>query len=88
MDLTMLAPGVAAAAWSGLMLLVTWSLVWKGIALWKCGRKNQLAWFIVLLILNTAGILPIIYLLFFQRKTVAERRVVKQAAAKQVKKKR
>ena len=48
--------------------LLLWSIIWKGISLWKCGRNNQLPWFIVLLILNTAGILPIIYLFFFQKK--------------------
>lgn len=52
----------------GLILVMFWDLVWKGIAMWKCGRNNQLAWFIVVLIFNTAGILPIIYLLFFQKK--------------------
>ena len=46
-----------------IIVLSVWTLIWKGIALWKCGRNNQLAWFIVMLILNTAGILPIIYLL-------------------------
>ncbi len=50
------------------LVLIAWSLVWKGIALWKCGRNNQLAWFIILLIINTAGILEILYLLFFQKK--------------------
>jgi len=52
--------------------LVIWTLIWKGIALWKCGRNNQLGWFIVLLIINTAGILEIIYLLWFQRKQPEE----------------
>lgn len=65
LDLAGQATGVM---FSLLILLAAWSLVWKGIALWKCGRHNQLVWFIVLLILNTAGILPIIYLLFFQKK--------------------
>jgi len=51
-----------------LLPLVVWSLIWKGIALWKTGRNNQLAWFVVILIFNTAGILPIVYLLFFQKK--------------------
>jgi predicted Co/Zn/Cd cation transporter (cation efflux family) len=51
-----------------LILLVIWAVVWKLIALWKCGRNNQLIWFIFIGILNTAGILPIIYLLFFQKK--------------------
>ncbi|MFH1855428.1 MAG: DUF5652 family protein [bacterium] len=48
--------------------LIVWSVIWKGIALWKSGRNNQLKWFIAILVLNTAGILPIIYLKFFQKK--------------------
>ena len=48
--------------------LIIWTMIWKGIALWKSGRNNQLTWFIVMFILNTAGILPIIYLLFFRKK--------------------
>ena len=68
---------LAIAGWSlGItilfILLIIWSMVWKGIALWKCGRNNQLTWFIVLLILNTAGILEIIYLLAFQKKKEEE----------------
>ena len=51
-----------------IVLLGFWELVWKGIALWKTGRENQLAWFVCILIFNTLGILPIIYLLFFQKK--------------------
>ena len=50
------------------LILVVWDLVWKGIALWKCGRSNQLPWFVAILIVNSAGILPIVYLLFFQKK--------------------
>lgn len=42
--------------------------VWKAIGLWKSGRNNQLAWFVVLFIFNTAGILPILYIVFFQKK--------------------
>ena len=51
-----------------LLVLVVWETIWKGIALWKCGRNNQLVWFICILLLNTVGILPIVYLLFFQKK--------------------
>lgn len=52
------------------LVIAAFEMVMKGIAMWKCGRNNQLAWFIVILIFNTAGILPIVYLLFFQnRKT-------------------
>ena len=45
--------------------LILWSLFWKGFALWRAARAGQLAWFIALLIVNTAGLLEIAYLLFF-----------------------
>lgn len=51
-----------------LMLLMVRDMVWKAIALWKAGTKKQLAWFICMFIFNTLGILPIIYLAFFQKK--------------------
>ena len=51
-----------------IIVIAIWSVIWKGIALWKSARNNQLAWFVVLLIVNTAGILEIIYIAFFQRK--------------------
>ena len=57
-----------------LIILVIWSVIWKGIALWKCGRQNQLTWFVFILIFNTAGILPIIYLLFFQKSKRAAKK--------------
>ena len=47
---------------------MVWSAIWKGIALWKSGRNNQIVWFVFMFILNTAGILPIIYIAFFQKK--------------------
>ena len=45
-----------------------WAGIWKGIGLWKSGRNNQMIWFIAMFIFNTAGILPILYLAFFQKK--------------------
>lgn len=45
-----------------------WSVIWKGIALWKAAGNKQRIWFIILLVVNTAGILEIIYLKFFQKK--------------------
>jgi methionyl-tRNA synthetase len=50
-----------------LVLIAIWDGVWKAIAMWKCGRNNQLAWFVCVVVFNTAGILPIIYLLWGQR---------------------
>ena len=50
-----------------LLVVGIWSGIWKGIALWKSGRNNQLTWFISILIVNSLGILPIIYLVWFQK---------------------
>ncbi|MDD4385115.1 MAG: DUF5652 family protein [Bacteroidales bacterium] len=46
-----------------LLLAVIWDIVWKLIALWKSARNNQIAWFVVIGIINSIGILPIIYLI-------------------------
>lgn len=43
--------------------IIIWEMLWKMIALWRAARKQQLVWFIVLGLVNTVGILPIIYLL-------------------------
>lgn len=51
------------------VLICVWEAVWKGIALWKSGKNRQMPWFVCIFIFNTLGILPIIYLLFFQKKT-------------------
>jgi len=49
-------------------VLAIWSLVWKGMALWKAAQHRHKGWFVVLLILNTAGILDILYIYFFSKK--------------------
>lgn len=49
-------------------ILAIWELVWKAIALWKSARNDQIGWFVILAILNSVGILEIIYILFFQKK--------------------
>jgi hypothetical protein len=51
-----------------IFLVAIWDLIWKGIGMWKAGRNNQLVWFIVIFLINTIGILPIVYLLWFQKK--------------------
>ncbi len=49
-----------------LIVLVIWELIWKGVALWYAARNNQRAWYVFILILNTVGILPILYIAFFR----------------------
>ena len=51
-----------------LYFVFLWSLVWKGFALWKSARDNQRNWFILMLVVNTAGLLEIAYLFFFAKK--------------------
>ena len=51
-----------------LAVLAIWSIFWTGLALWKAARNGQKNWFVAMLILNTAGILEIIYISFFQKK--------------------
>ena len=51
-----------------LIIASLWELAWKGVGMWRAGRNNQIAWFVCILIFNTLGILPVIYLLFFQKK--------------------
>jgi len=52
----------------GFVILIIWSLVWKGLALWKAAKNNNLKWFVVLLVVNTVGILEILYIYFFGKK--------------------
>jgi sorbitol-specific phosphotransferase system component IIC len=51
-----------------IIILIIWEAIWKLIALWKSGRNNHLAWFICIALINTAGILPIIYILMHRKK--------------------
>ncbi len=45
-----------------------WSLVWKGLALWRAAKKNQKNWFVAILVLNTVGVLEIVYLFYFAKE--------------------
>jgi hypothetical protein len=49
-------------------LLVVWSIAWKGWALWRAARLKHLGWYIVLLVVNLAGILEIIYIAISKRE--------------------
>ncbi len=50
------------------LIFIIWEGVWKGIALWKSARNSHLVWFVCILIFNTIGILPIIYIFGFSKK--------------------
>ena len=55
----------------GAILLFIWaiiSVILKGYALWHAAKKKEKAWFIIMLIINTMGILELIYLIFVVKK--------------------
>ena len=61
-----------------LSLVLIWSLIWKGLALWHAAKIKQVYWFTAILILNTAGILEIAYL-FFTAKEKFDIKNIKEA---------
>jgi len=54
-------------------LAVLWTIPWKGVALWKAAKNNHKWWFVALLVINTLGILKILYIFVFsKRKTLSQ----------------
>lgn len=51
------------------LVAAVWTVVVKGFALWHAARNSQKEWFIVLLVVNTLGILEIVYLVWFRSDT-------------------
>jgi len=51
-----------------IFLIILWTLPWKGVALWTAAKNTHKLWFVVLLTLNTLGILEIFYIFYFSRK--------------------
>ena len=53
-------------------LAIIWTFAWKGMALWRASGLKQKGWFVAILLLNTLGILDIIYLYIITRKRQVE----------------
>lgn len=53
-----------------LMIAILWEATWKIIAMWKAGRNNHLAWYICIALINTVGILPIVYILMHRKNPI------------------
>ncbi len=60
-------PGFIAGFMGLIVALVLWSAIWKAVALWYAARNGDKVWYILLLILNTVGILEIIYIFAVHR---------------------
>ena len=50
-----------------LCVITIWALPWKGVALWKAAKNQSKWWFVAILILNTVGILDILYIFIFSK---------------------
>lgn len=50
-----------------ILIMVLWTLYWKIGALWEAARHGQRIWFVALLVVNTVGILEIVYLIWFRK---------------------
>ena len=52
-----------------ILLVALWTVIIKGFALWHAARNNQKEWFVALLVINTIGILEVVYLVWFRSDT-------------------
>lgn len=59
---------VSSSAIYFFIAVVIWTIPWKGVALWRAARNGQRIWFVLMLIINTLGILEIIYIFIFSKK--------------------
>lgn len=55
-----------------LLIMVLWVLPWKVYALWTASKNNHKIWFVVLILVNTFGILEIIYVFGIAKKKWSE----------------
>jgi hypothetical protein len=56
-----------------LLAISLWEAVWKGLALWSAAKHNEKSWFVAILFLNTVGVLPIVFLLFYAKEQYGKR---------------
>ncbi len=57
--------------------LLLWTIFWKGLALWKSATKKQLFWFILILVINTMGILEIVYVFILNKQDIDNGRLLR-----------
>jgi len=60
------APSLFLAFVPVILFVILWTVTLKGYALWHAARNSQKEWFIALLIINTFGILELVYLIWFR----------------------
>lgn len=59
---------IAGNPW--IFLVLIWVITLKAFSLWQSARNGEKIWFIALLIVNTMGVLEIIYLILNYRRKI------------------
>jgi hypothetical protein len=57
-------------------VILIWSLFWKGLALWQAAGRKQISWFVILLAVNTVGLLEIAYILWLNRWDLGSQKIL------------
>ena len=60
---------------AALSVIFVWSLIWKGLALWKASKNNHKIWFVIILIFQTYGILEILYIYLLSKINWSKKQV-------------
>jgi len=61
-----------------LILVQVWDLIWKAFALWRAARKRDIFWFVLLILINSAGLLPAFYLFYISERPKKKGSIVKK----------
>ncbi|KKQ95646.1 MAG: hypothetical protein UV74_C0013G0251 [Candidatus Woesebacteria bacterium GW2011_GWB1_43_14] len=51
-----------------LVIFIVLDVVLRGVALWRSSKRDEKGWFVALLVINSIGIFPLIYLLTHPEK--------------------
>jgi hypothetical protein len=54
--------------------LLLWLLACKGFALWRAAKANHQIWFVIILVLNTFGILELIYIFYLSKQNWTDKK--------------
>jgi hypothetical protein len=65
-----------------ILALQLWTIPWKGFSLWLASKNDHKLWFIALLLLQTLGILDIIYIFIIAKYRFNLRKVTSLKAKK------
>ncbi|MGB8816020.1 MAG: DUF5652 family protein [Minisyncoccia bacterium] len=59
------------------LIVLSWLIVWKGLALWISAKRNNAFWFVIFLVVNTLSIGEIIYYIYIKISEKREKTEIK-----------